>query len=191
MITKHLIANFVFYYKKHVTLKIHKILEKELELLQIIAQKSFFETYAHLNDKNKINHYINTNLSLAQLRKEYHNPESLFYFAKIEENIVAYLKLNFGKAQTESSFDSAMEIERIYVLKEFQQKEIGFTLLNHSFKIAKERKLDRIWLGVWIKNPQAINFYKKNGFKECGKHIFQFVDEAQTDLLMQLDLNKI
>ena len=171
------------------TLKIQKISKIELKSLQKIAQESFFETYAALNTVDKMNHYLKHNLSLSKLKEEFNNPSSAFYFAKVENREVGYLKVNIGNAQTEPIFENALEIERIYVLEQFQKRKVGKQLLEKAVKIAKEQKLERIWLGVWIKNPNAITFYKKQGFKECGTHVFQFVDEAQTDVLMTLDLN--
>jgi len=36
-----------------------------------------------------------------------------------------YLKLNFGESQTELKDNNALEIERIYVSKEFHGKSVG------------------------------------------------------------------
>jgi ribosomal protein S18 acetylase RimI-like enzyme len=41
---------------------------------------------------------------------------------------------------------------------------------------------------VWEKNPRAIDFYKKWGFKEVGAHIFPLGDDPQRDLIMELTL---
>jgi ribosomal protein S18 acetylase RimI-like enzyme len=45
-----------------------------------------------------------------------------------------------------------------------------------------------LWLGVWEKNPNAIGFYERLGFKKVGTHAFRFGSEMQTDLLMALPL---
>jgi ribosomal protein S18 acetylase RimI-like enzyme len=47
-----------------------------------------------------------------------------------------------------------------------------------------------IWLGVWESNPRAIRFYEKQGFVEFDQPIFQLGDDAQTDILMKLNLLK-
>ena len=56
--------------------------------------------------------------------------------------------------------------------------------------MAKDRKADYVWLGVWEDNPRAISFYRKNGFVEFDKHIFVLGDDEQTDILMKLELTK-
>jgi ribosomal protein S18 acetylase RimI-like enzyme len=84
--------------------------------------------------------------------------------------------------------EGALEIERIYVLKDFHGKSVGQVLYNKAIDIAKEKKTKYVWLGVWEENPRAISFYKKNGFVEFDKHIFILGDDEQTDIMMKLIL---
>ena len=83
---------------------------------------------------------------------------------------------------------SAVEIERIYVLPEFQGKDVGKQLYNKALEIAQQKNAEFMWLGVWEENPRAISFYKKNGFVEFDKHIFKLGDDEQTDIMMKLAL---
>jgi len=101
---------------------------------------------------------------------------------------VGYLKLNFGSSQTELKDDRALEIERIYVLKEFHGKSVGQELYEKAIYVARQKNADYVWLGVWEQNPRAINFYKKNGFIEFDKHIFKLGEDEQTDIMMKLQL---
>ena len=115
---------------------------------------------------------------------------SVFYFAELDNQVIGYLKLNFGGAQTELKDNKALEIERIYVTKAFHGKKVGQLLYNKAIEVAKEKSADYIWLGVWEENQKALQFYKKNGFVEFDKHVFVLGDDAQTDLMMKLELTK-
>ena len=99
-------------------------------------------------------------------------------------------KINFGQSQTELQDDTALEIERIYVLKEFHGKKVGQVLYEKAIEIAKQKNAHYVWLGVWEENPRAISFYKKNGFVEFDKHIFKLGDDEQTDIMMKLKLEE-
>jgi ribosomal protein S18 acetylase RimI-like enzyme len=83
---------------------------------------------------------------------------------------------------------TALEIERIYVLKDFHGKSVGQMLYKKALEIAQMKKVSYVWLGVWEENPRAISFYKKNGFVEFDKHIFKLGDDEQTDIMMKLIL---
>ncbi|MEX1301581.1 MAG: GNAT family N-acetyltransferase, partial [Desulfotignum sp.] len=90
-----------------------------------------------------------------------------------------------GTSQTESKAENTLEIERIYVLKEFHGKTVGQQLYEKAMEIAKEKSVTYVWLGVWEKNSKAIRFYEKNGFKAFDTHIFRLGNDKQTDILMK------
>ena len=140
------------------------------------------------NSKENMDKYLSESLSSSQLLKELNNENSQFYFASLSNNILGYLKVNFGTAQTELEDINALEIERIYVLKEFHGKQIGQLLYQKAIEIAKERDLNYVWLGVWENNQRAIRFYLKNGFVEFNRHLFKLGDEEQLDIMMKLNL---
>jgi ribosomal protein S18 acetylase RimI-like enzyme len=133
--------------------------------------------------------YLEEAFSIEKLTDEFNNKNAEFYFAAIDEKIVGYLKLNFGKSQTELQDDKGLEIERIYVMKEFQGNQVGQLLYNKALEIAQEKNSKFIWLGVWEHNSRAINFYKKNGFVEFDKHTFKLGNDEQIDIMMKLLLD--
>jgi ribosomal protein S18 acetylase RimI-like enzyme len=168
--------------------KIRKITTKDLDELQKISRQTFNETFAAVNSAENMEKYLEIELSAAKLRAELANPDSVFYFAENDDQVIGYLKLNFGKAQTELKDGKALEIERIYVLAAYQGKQIGQLLYQQAIQAAKEINAEYVWLGVWEENKKAINFYVKNGFVEFDKHIFYLGDDAQTDIMMKLEL---
>lgn len=54
--------------------------------------------------------------------------------------------------------------------------------------IAISQNKEAIWLGVWEKNDNAIDFYKKIGFVQAGAHSFYMGDEEQMDIIMTKSL---
>lgn len=156
--------------------------------LQNISKQTFIETFKDQNTDANMQQYLQTNLSINQLSIELQNQNSFFYFAAINQQIIGYLKINLNDAQTELKLPNTLEIERIYILKAFQGKGIGEQLLKKAIEIATSKKLDYVWLGVWEKNVNAINFYLKNGFIEFNKHVFQLGSDEQIDILMKFDL---
>lgn len=171
------------------SITVEKVLAKEIELLKEFSWQTFYETSSEFNTEENMLKAFKKDFSLEQITTEFYHRNSQFYFAKEKGNVIGYLKLNFGQAQTELQEASGMEIERIYVLKEYHGKTIGKILCEKAFSVAVELKLEYLWLGVWEKNERAINFYKKNGFVEFAKHSFMLGDDNQTDIMMKLILN--
>lgn len=167
---------------------IRKVTADDITRLQDISRKTFATTFASQNTEADIQKYLEENLSLQRLTAEFINPDSEFYFAISDADVIGYLKLNFGAAQTELKDNNALEIERIYVLKEYHGKKIGQLLYNKAIEVARDKKASYLWLGVWENNERAISFYKKNGFTAFDKHIFTLGDDEQTDIMMRLFL---
>ncbi len=170
-------------------MELYQVQKADLLSLQEISRQTFFDTFGAVNSDEDMNQYLEVNLSLDQLTEELNNPSTSFFFAKSNNEILAYLKLNEAEAQTEKREVPSIEIERIYVRKEYQNRGVGQFLLDFSFQLTKDKKMKLIWLGVWEHNVSAIRFYERNQFQLFGKHSFILGSDEQTDLLMELHLD--
>jgi len=166
-------------------IEITKATLKDLKIIQSISKQSFTETFSEINTPENMEKYLQESFNTAQLTIEINNPNSPFYIASWNNELVGYLKLNLGNAQTEFQKNDTLEIQRIYVLQAFHGKKIGQLLLDGAIKIAQKQAIDYIWLGVWEENHRALHFYAKNGFVTFDKHIFTLGNDQQTDLLMK------
>ncbi len=170
-------------------IKIIQINNSHIDALQQIGRQTFDETFSESNSAENMAKYLEEAYSYEKLSTELNDPNSFFYFAMYDQIVVGYLKLNKGGSQTELKHNNALEIERIYVLKDFHGKKVGQLLFDKAIKIAKELQVAYVWLGVWENNKRAIQFYSKNGFVEFDQHIFMLGNEAQTDIMMKMELN--
>lgn len=170
------------------TVQISKVKKDEILQLQEIGRSTFYETFSESNSEENMKSYLENGFSLDRISIDLNDENVEFYFAKIDSKIIGYLKLNSGPSQTELKDGEALEIERIYVLKEFHGKKIGQGLYEKAVEIAKQKNVKYVWLGVWEENMRAINFYKKNGFVAFDKHIFKLGEDEQTDIMMKQEL---
>ena len=169
-------------------IEIRKVTLSDVDQLQKIGRQTFQETFSEFNSEENMKSYLEEKFSNEKLLSELNDDNSEFYFATLEKEVIGYLKLNFGNSQTELKDNKSLEIERIYVSKEFHGKSVGKLLYDKAIQIAKEKNSEYVWLGVWEENVRALGFYKKNGFVEFDKHIFKLGDDEQTDLMMKLKL---
>ena len=172
------------------TITIRKASPSEIVELQKIGRQTFYETFSASNSAHNMEKYLEEGFSTGKLAAELADRNSQFFFAELDNQIIGYLKLNSGSSQTELKNEKSLEIERIYVLQEFQGRKVGQLLLEKALKVAYHLNADFVWLGVWEENTKAINFYTKNGFIEFDRHIFRLGDARQTDLLMKLPLQR-
>ncbi|GAA4465294.1 GNAT family N-acetyltransferase [Nemorincola caseinilytica] len=170
------------------TIGIRKADIADIDRLQHISRLTFSQAFAADNAEENMQAYLQEAFSTEKLAAELRDPCSVFYFAIRNNDIIGYLKLNFGPSQTDIKDDTALEIERIYVLAEFHGKKVGQLLFEKALEVALQRGARYIWLGVWEHNHKAIAFYSKNGFLPFDEHIFLLGTDPQTDIMMRRDL---
>jgi ribosomal protein S18 acetylase RimI-like enzyme len=160
----------------------------DLEKLKEISIHTFLDTYAHLNTEENVEKHLVHAFNDQQFHSELTNHNIAFYFFYLENRLCGYLKLCWGDAQSEKMSEEYLEIERIYVLKEFHRNGIGRKMVDHTKVISKELNKSKVWLGVWKKNPEAVAFYKKVGFKIFGEHTFTVGVDVQSDWMMEMNV---
>ncbi len=160
-----------------------------LDELVAISKNTFITAFEKDNNPEDFKAYIDVAFEKNHIKKQLENPDSSFYFVFKSGQCVGYFKLNENTAQTDIKLDETIELERIYVLQEFQGQQIGSCMLQEAIKMAFERGKKYIWLGVWEKNRAAIRFYQKYGFSKFDTHPYYIGKDKQTDWLMRYVLD--
>ena len=158
---------------------------KDAQVIVDLSRKTFFETFASKNTKENMNKYLTEKFNLNVVRSELSDAKTIFLLASINERPIGYSKSKQNNVPIETDNDKALEIERLYIFKEYQNKKIGAILIKENIGHAIKNKLETVGLGVWEHNPKAIEFYERWGFEVFGKHIFVLGDDPQKDLLMR------
>jgi len=169
-------------------IRIERVRPADMDVLQAIGKQTFQETFAPHNSEQNMVRYLDESFTAQRLAAEIGNEASEFYFALLGDRVIGYMKLNSGASQTEMQESDGIEIERIYVLKEYHGKQVGQLLFEWAMEIARDRRFGYVWLGVWEHNKRAIRFYEKNGFVPFDKHVFRLGEDVQTDIMMKKDL---
>ncbi len=171
-------------------IKIRRADLKDAEMLAELSRQTFRDAF-HDNPKNAPEDmavYMNSAFNLSQIRAELTEPKAIFLIAEIENEAVGYAKLLIDTREPEIEAEKPIELARLYSKQDFLGKGVGAKLMSKCFEFARQNGFDAMWLGVWEFNPRAQTFYRKHGFYEVGKHIFQLGSDAQIDVLMRKEL---
>ena len=102
--------------------------------------------------------------------------------------MAGYSKLRRDRPREELGTQNAIEVERIYALKEFQGKKVGYAMMERCIAIAKAEKKEWMWLGVNEFNFKAMDFYKHFGCEVFGIKRFRLGNAEDNDFLMKMKL---
>lgn len=112
-------------------------------------------------------------------------PDQPFEFVQLEEDNSG---LHYGVFDYEklvsivSCFvnENEMQFRKLATLEEYQGKGIASQLLNHVFKLAKEKDLKKIWCNA---RANKKSFYEKFGMKDTHQ---TFSKEGQEFTIMEI-----
>lgn len=171
-------------------ISIRQAIAADAKLLTDLSFTTFWDAFAHhpKNAPDDLNHYMRQAFSIEQIAVELSDANSIFLIAEIEGSPAGYAKLVVDNIEDGITAERPVELNRLYSHQEFLGRGVGQNLMDACFELAKENGHDVMWLGVWEFNPRAQAFYRKNGFREVGKHTFQLGSDPQTDLLMQREI---
>ena len=171
-------------------IRFDKCKEKDVYALQQISVRTFLDTYTPMNTAENMQKHISDVFNIEQLLLEINNPDIVYFFMYVDNQLAGYIKINTGTSQSEAFSDEFIELERIYLIKCFQGKGYGRELIEKALEIGRGLNANKMWLGVWKKNTEAVAFYEKIGFKIFDEHIFTVGEEEQMDWMMEISLIK-
>lgn len=174
-------------------ISIKKASLSDLEIVAKLGAQTFRETYSQANTKNDMDKYISDAFSLKEIKKELLDEKSVFFLASLDGKNIGYAKMSTNRKIRKLKKIKAIELERLYVLKEIIGKGAGKALMECCLDYAKNHGFEVIYTQVWgdmyDKNLKAIEFYKKWGFEPFGEEIFKLGESEQKDILMKKEIS--
>ncbi|MBL7740646.1 MAG: GNAT family N-acetyltransferase [Chitinophagaceae bacterium] len=147
--------------------------EKDASLLSEIATLTFIESHGHSAKPEDINAYVTAKYSRNAFEKELTDAKNTYHILYHDQRPAGYSKIIFDSPYTGSPISNITKLERIYLLKEFYNLQLGSQLFQFNVDLSKRNNQLGIWLYVWKENTRAVDFYKRKGFLITGSHDFK------------------
>ncbi|KAI7900344.1 acyl-CoA N-acyltransferase [Cokeromyces recurvatus] len=146
------------------------------QTLSDLGIRLFYDTFFDANTASDKQAYLDeTDSSMSTFMAYNTENDSPVSFCQLRQNKDVY---NFIQDS------DAIELQRIYVDKRYIGKGVGKTLLNSSLEKVRQLCKQAMRLGVWERDPSAINFYTRRGFYKVGSYTFKLGSQEDTDHIM-------
>lgn len=138
-----------------------------------IGKKSFRAAFEHLfNNKEELFEYLEHTYDPVKLAKSLRKESNYYFLAWVNGQPAGFAKVKKDSLNEQIESIAQMELQKIYVMKEFQGRGVGTALLNEVRNLARDIYPDYIWLDTHVSNEKAMRLYERNGFKKIGKYYF-------------------
>jgi diamine N-acetyltransferase len=141
----------------------------DISPLADLAQRAFCETFHHYTPDDLAGFFAE-HYSPEAFVSHVSEPGSQLWLAEADGTPVAYAKLGACKLPLMPAFSPAVELHRLYVLKEWHGKGIGGAMMDKAFGQALAQGAKAMYLGVWEHNVKAQSFYRRYGFSKVGEY---------------------
>jgi diamine N-acetyltransferase len=164
--------------------------EADVKLIKNLSWQTFFDTFREQNTREDMELFLSENFNTDKVLSEFKDPKNTFVIAYLKNEPIGYAKLSESNNAGKIGDENAIEISRLYAVKEKIGSGVGKALMDSCISIGNKKNKRVIWLGVWEHNQRAINFYRRFGFEKFGETVFMLGKDKQNDWLMKKDLTQ-
>jgi len=161
----------------------------DAKLLAEIAARLFEDTFGPDNDPDDMRAYLAGAFSAEKQLAELADKDRAVWIALDPSGRpIGYASLRRGTRTNGIVAERPAEVQRIYADRSWHGRGTGGALMSACMKQARAWGCDVIWLAVWERNPRAIAFYEKTGFRKVGRQTFVLGRDLQYDDVMAQSL---
>ena len=154
-------------------------------LLSRLGARLFAQAFGPQNRPEDLNAYLARAFHEPVQSRELADPAMRTWIAEDDEGTaVGYAQLRLAAAPPVEAGPAPAELARIYTDARWHGRGVGVALLDACVTAARDAGASDLWLGVWQRNPRAIAFYEKHGFRVAGEQIFRVGSDDQRDWVM-------
>jgi ribosomal protein S18 acetylase RimI-like enzyme len=161
----------------------------DAKLLAELAARLFEDTFGPDNDPEDMREYLAGAFSEDRQRAELADGSRVVWIALDSSGrAIGYVALRLDARTNGVVAERPAEVQRIYADRSWHGRGLGGALMAACVQQARAWGCDVLWLAVWERNPRAIAFYEKTGFRKVGRQTFVLGRDVQHDDVMALSL---
>jgi len=114
-----------------------------------MSRETFYDSFAAQNSKEDMDIFLTKTFSKDVLMKEVGAENNIFFLAYDDDEPVGYVRMRENNIPPALGTDRALEVARIYAVKNSIGKGVGRALMQKCIDFAILKNHHTIWLGVW------------------------------------------
>ncbi len=148
------------------------------------AARTFAEAFGPANRPENMEAHLASAYGVAQQGRELADPKCITVLIQAGDSLVAYAQVRRGPPPAYVVGEEPVELHRFYVDRPWHGQGVAQCLMEAVHGAARDLGGQTLWLGVWERNPRAIAFYLKSGWRDTGATTFCVGPDRQTDRVM-------
>lgn len=153
-------------------------------MLAQLAERFFRDTFGTLNTAEDMDVHARKHYGPDKQLRELEDPSLGYLIAEVDGKAAGFAMIGEPRSESCARFERPVELFRFYIDNEWHGKGIAVPLMQECYAEARARGGRTVCLNVWQKNPRAIRFYEKVGYRIEGTQPYVLGNDVQTDWVM-------
>ena len=151
--------------------------------------RNFLAAYGHCSTPENVAAAVREHYGEAAQRRQIEDQQRYNLIALDGDAWAGHAQLQDGLELPEGAGPApALCLARFYVDVPYHGRGAAQAMMEQVKRHARAQGANSLWLSVWQESPQAITFYKREGFRIAGEVVFMVGDDPKDDWLMVCDL---
>ena len=155
--------------------------------ISVLLKTVYIEVYATEGITFEFSNFIEKKFSKEQIEKNIQENSDQYLVAYYDNNPVGVAEIIFNSL-CPITHKTIPELSKLYVLKRFNGKGIGYGLMMETERMLKEKSFKELNLEVYIGNTHAISFYERLGYQKIGNVDFPMEENTYENWVMNKKL---
>jgi diamine N-acetyltransferase len=146
-------------------MKIRRATRDDIQTISDLSTTTYVDAFGHSFAQEELDE------RLEKRTVEFYNQifdKDTILLAEEDNQVVGYIQFGPVTFKMEGVYEDELELQRIYVLANYQGQGIGKALIAAALSDPRLKAAKRVYLDVWEENLGAQKLYKSLGFKEVG-----------------------
>ncbi len=172
----------------HSTLSIRRGTPTDAAALAAFAARTFTEAFGADNRASDMKAHLATAYGEKQQAEELSDPSVVTLLIEDSGRLMAFAQVRQHQPPPCVTGEAPIELYRFYVDSAWHGRGVAQRLMASVRETARDSGGRTLWLSVWERNPRAIAFYAKCGYRDVGTADFFVGPDRQTDRILVMNV---
>ncbi|MEP7343901.1 MAG: GNAT family N-acetyltransferase [Gemmatimonadaceae bacterium] len=157
-------------------------------ILAGFAARVFNEAFGQENRASDMEAHLAASYGEDQQGRELRDPSCVTLLIEDGGRLIAFAQVRQHQPPLCVTGEAPIELYRFYVDRPWHGQGIAQWLMAAAQETARDLGGGTLWLTVWERNPRAIAFYTKCGYRDVGATDFFVGPDRQVDRILVIDV---
>ncbi len=163
-------------------MKIRAATVSDGDMLSVLATYDWMTAYGENGVSRAMASYTSSEFSPARYRTRLMEKGRMIWVVEHRQRLVGFSEIVLRAPHKATS--AVTNIDKFYVHSAFDTEETRTNLFRHVMAELGKYKVADVWLSVWHKNKDALQFYAGLGFCQVGEFFLEIDGEHHTHYIL-------